>query len=261
MKNETNDLSGWLFHIDEVSAGVYQVRGVDRAGRKVQKTGTDPDALLEECKRAAVKIIQGNFTSPLAIPFRPHSQSDSRLKVEPQVKIVYTLTESTVDRETNRVSDMSYDDLLWCFDAEVKFMVAGDADARISIDAPLFGFASDYLGALRALKCASRSVTMPINDRYGGFILKLTKIGDLIRIVEEYDSGSLEVTLNELATASLELVENLIHEAGSRIPGLVSNSSFARICDELRRSGPPAPSAGCRSTSLPCHWKTSTSSR
>ena len=57
MKSEAKDLSSWLFRIDEVSAGVYQAHGVDRAGRSVQKTGTDPDILLEECKQAAAEII------------------------------------------------------------------------------------------------------------------------------------------------------------------------------------------------------------
>jgi len=60
MKNEMNDLSDWLFHIAEISAGVYQARGVDRSGRSVQKTGTDPDVLLKKCKQAAGEIIEVN---------------------------------------------------------------------------------------------------------------------------------------------------------------------------------------------------------
>lgn len=50
------ELSGWTFDIDEVSAGVYRVRGVDEAGRSVESTGTDPDAVLDDCKKAAEKI-------------------------------------------------------------------------------------------------------------------------------------------------------------------------------------------------------------
>ncbi len=50
------ELPDWTFEIDEVSAGVFRVRGVDEAGRSVEATGTDPDALLDECKESAAKI-------------------------------------------------------------------------------------------------------------------------------------------------------------------------------------------------------------
>jgi hypothetical protein len=47
------ELPDWKFEIDEISAGVYRVRGVDKDGRSVEATGTDEDALLEECRRSA----------------------------------------------------------------------------------------------------------------------------------------------------------------------------------------------------------------
>lgn len=50
------DIPGWSFTIEEVSAGVYRVRGVDEAGRSVEATGIDPDALMEECKLSAARI-------------------------------------------------------------------------------------------------------------------------------------------------------------------------------------------------------------
>lgn len=50
------DLPGWTFEIDEVSAGVYSVRGVDEVGRSIAATGTDPDAVLSECRQSAAKI-------------------------------------------------------------------------------------------------------------------------------------------------------------------------------------------------------------
>ena len=49
-------LPGWTFKSEEVSMGVYRVRGVDAAGRSVEATGTDPDALLEDCKRSAIRL-------------------------------------------------------------------------------------------------------------------------------------------------------------------------------------------------------------
>jgi len=56
MVTEQKELQSWSFHVEEVSAGVYQVIGVDTKGRRVEKKGSDPDTLLEDCKRAAAEI-------------------------------------------------------------------------------------------------------------------------------------------------------------------------------------------------------------
>lgn len=53
------DLAGWTFKVEEVSAGVYRVHGVDEEGRSLQATGTDPNALLEEGKRNAAQVMKG----------------------------------------------------------------------------------------------------------------------------------------------------------------------------------------------------------
>lgn len=49
-------LAGWTFHVEEVSAGVFRVTGVDNSGRTLQLEGTDPDTLLEQCKRDALRV-------------------------------------------------------------------------------------------------------------------------------------------------------------------------------------------------------------
>ncbi len=56
MPIEFQELPGWLFDADEVSAGVYTAVGRDGAGRKVEITGLDPDALIERCKQAAIQM-------------------------------------------------------------------------------------------------------------------------------------------------------------------------------------------------------------
>ena len=50
------ELPDWTFDVDEVSASVYRVRGVDKAGRNVEAIGTDPDELLVDCRRSAAKM-------------------------------------------------------------------------------------------------------------------------------------------------------------------------------------------------------------
>jgi hypothetical protein len=50
------ELPEWVFEIDEVSAGVFHVKGTDTSGRSVETTGTDPDALLNECRGSAERI-------------------------------------------------------------------------------------------------------------------------------------------------------------------------------------------------------------
>lgn len=42
--------------VDEASAGVYKAYGTDKSGRRVEVTGTDPNALLDECKKYAERI-------------------------------------------------------------------------------------------------------------------------------------------------------------------------------------------------------------
>jgi hypothetical protein len=57
VENE-EDPPGWSFSSEEVSAGVYRLRGVDSAGRSVEATGTDYDELLTRLKRQAAEIGQ-----------------------------------------------------------------------------------------------------------------------------------------------------------------------------------------------------------
>jgi len=57
MSLEFNELPGWIFAVTEVSAGVFIVKGRDTMGHMVEKAGTDPDAMLEECKGYAAQVI------------------------------------------------------------------------------------------------------------------------------------------------------------------------------------------------------------
>lgn len=50
------DLPGWIFYTDELSAGAYRVGGMDRSGRRVDVTGSDPEGLLEDCRRWAARV-------------------------------------------------------------------------------------------------------------------------------------------------------------------------------------------------------------
>jgi hypothetical protein len=51
------ELPGWEFEVDEVSAGVYKVKGKDEKGRNVETVGTDLDSLIDKCKKYAMQII------------------------------------------------------------------------------------------------------------------------------------------------------------------------------------------------------------
>lgn len=50
------DLPGWVFEVSEESAGVFRVRGIDRDGRSVEVTGTDPEKLFAECRSQAKQM-------------------------------------------------------------------------------------------------------------------------------------------------------------------------------------------------------------
>jgi hypothetical protein len=53
------DLPGWTFEMEEVSAGCYLVKGSDKYGRSIEVDGYDPDAMLEECRRYAAEVLGG----------------------------------------------------------------------------------------------------------------------------------------------------------------------------------------------------------
>jgi len=58
MDLEFPEVPGWRFNVDEISAGVYRVRGVDRSGRSVETTRTDAEEAIEWCRSAAREITQ-----------------------------------------------------------------------------------------------------------------------------------------------------------------------------------------------------------
>jgi hypothetical protein len=60
MSVEPDDIPGWIFEIDEVSAGVYKVTGKDAFGRSVEKLGFDRDAMLDDCKKYAAQFVKEN---------------------------------------------------------------------------------------------------------------------------------------------------------------------------------------------------------
>jgi len=58
MAIQFTELTEWSFDADEVSAGVFMAVGSDRYGRRVEKTGTDPGALIEACKQDAIRMMR-----------------------------------------------------------------------------------------------------------------------------------------------------------------------------------------------------------
>jgi hypothetical protein len=53
MQIRDDSLPGWVFTVDEVSAGVFEVVGCDPSGRTVSRKGTDPEELIARCKEDA----------------------------------------------------------------------------------------------------------------------------------------------------------------------------------------------------------------
>jgi hypothetical protein len=49
-------MTGWVFETEEVSAGIYRVRGTSQQGHKVETTSHDPDKAFEWCQRAAREL-------------------------------------------------------------------------------------------------------------------------------------------------------------------------------------------------------------
>lgn len=56
-------LPGWTFSMDEVSAGVWRVRGWHLDGRSVERTGTEESLLLKECVEDAKRLMGKRYTN------------------------------------------------------------------------------------------------------------------------------------------------------------------------------------------------------
>lgn len=54
MKKTLEQLPGWEFDIEEVSAGVYRAIGRNGRGGQLSFTGEDPEVLLRQCISAAM---------------------------------------------------------------------------------------------------------------------------------------------------------------------------------------------------------------
>jgi hypothetical protein len=57
MAERFSELPGWLFETTEVSVGVYKTLGRDEAGRSVEAMGLEPEALIQKCRQAAVRMM------------------------------------------------------------------------------------------------------------------------------------------------------------------------------------------------------------
>ncbi|MFO7962461.1 MAG: hypothetical protein R6U50_00925 [Desulfobacterales bacterium] len=56
MNGEHKKLKDWVFEIDEISANVYRIRGVDKKGRSIERTGSDLETLLKKCEADAKNL-------------------------------------------------------------------------------------------------------------------------------------------------------------------------------------------------------------
>jgi hypothetical protein len=48
--------NGWFFRLVEIANGVYEIEGIDHRGRKVSRTGTNPDEILKTCAKDAREL-------------------------------------------------------------------------------------------------------------------------------------------------------------------------------------------------------------
>ena len=58
MPHANDDLPGWTFEVQELSSSSYEVIGFDHGGHRLQKRGSDVEALILEVRAAAKKLSQ-----------------------------------------------------------------------------------------------------------------------------------------------------------------------------------------------------------
>jgi hypothetical protein len=59
MAIQDESLPGWVFRVEEVSAGVFEVSARGPGGRSVSRKGTEHAGLLEKCKEDARGMEKG----------------------------------------------------------------------------------------------------------------------------------------------------------------------------------------------------------
>lgn len=61
MDVELKELQYWRFDILELSANIFKVVGKDKLHHCIELIGTDPDELLDECKKYAHDIVLSSY--------------------------------------------------------------------------------------------------------------------------------------------------------------------------------------------------------
>lgn len=54
--NKGQGLANWKFEVEEITAGMYRIRGTRNTGNQVERTSSDPECALVDCKRDAQKL-------------------------------------------------------------------------------------------------------------------------------------------------------------------------------------------------------------
>ena len=74
--------SNWHFEVVESSAGVYRATGRDALGHRVDVSGTNPDALIAECRAMALRLASSRADNGLAkLPWRQSFLTVAELRV------------------------------------------------------------------------------------------------------------------------------------------------------------------------------------
>lgn len=86
----------WYFKVVEVSPGVYRVTGTDGNERRVEATGTEPDAVLQECREAASRIAEAVARGAACCGLRPAKYAGCRVVDVPGLGGVVELSTDTM---------------------------------------------------------------------------------------------------------------------------------------------------------------------
>jgi len=85
---QEEDLGAWSFNVEEVSSGVYTATGVDVVGRRIQRTGSEPDQLMAGCSRAAASIVRELRQRAACCDQKPDRYPGKQLKDIPELSDV-----------------------------------------------------------------------------------------------------------------------------------------------------------------------------
>ena len=142
--------------------------------------------------------------------------------------IIFKIPEATVEFESSRdCMTFSYEDLHWCFAADVTFNSINEMEF-IELEVSLLGFLKDFIFSIHNMALKNETLCEVNDNRYDSYCLSLNLIDDKVCIYEAYSDKTLEVDKNTFWSDCSQFVHDVLKQMENTFTGLEKNNSFVK---------------------------------